>query len=49
MPGIDDFFAYESTKGDSTGGCSADGCAMPSLWWIIALIAIIMLIGKCAG
>ena len=46
MPDLNDFHAFESTTGGSSGG---GGCSGTIFLWILVVVGIIELIGKVCG
>lgn len=48
MPDLDDFHAYKSTSGGSSGGASGFGCSGGFIW-VFAILSFLYIIGKLAG
>lgn len=47
MPNLDDFHAFKSTS--SGGGYGGGGCLGPGVTWVLAIVAILWIIGKLFG
>lgn len=47
MPDMNDFHAFKSTSGGSSGG--GLGCSGSAFTWILVIIGILYLIGKIIG
>lgn len=47
MPDMNDFHAFKSTS--SGGSSSGGGCSGSVLLWIMIIVGVLWLIGKCAS
>lgn len=47
MPNLDDFYAFKSTS--SGRGNGGGGCLGPWVTWVLAIVAILWIIGKLFG
>lgn len=47
MPNLDDFHAFKNTS--SGGGYGGGGCLGPGVTWVLAIVAILWIIGKLFG
>lgn len=47
MPNLDDFHAFKNTS--SGGGSGGGGCLGPGVTWVLAIVAILWIIGKLFG
>ena len=47
MPNLDDFYAFKSTSSGS--GYGGSGYLGPGVTWVLAIVAILWIIGKLFG